>query len=308
MEIINGLHNLRSRHQGCVLTIGNFDGVHRGHRQLIDALCEKAKALGVPSMLMTFEPQPREFFAGTKLPARLTRFREKVYLLDQTPLDRLLCLPFNERTANIEADWFAKDFVVDQVGAKHLVIGDDFRFGRGREGDFALFERYGQIHGYSVSAMSTLLQGEARISSTLIRETLAAGNFTVATNLLGHEYFIMGRVVYGRQLGRQLNVPTANIRLQRYRAALEGVYCVTVEGIAGAVRHGIANIGVRPTVDGKEPLLEVHVFDYTGNLYGDLIKVTFKQKLREEQAFDSIDALKTQINQDIEQARHYFDE
>ena len=308
MEIINGLHNLRSRHQGCVLTIGNFDGVHRGHRQLIDALCEKAKALGVPSMLMTFEPQPREFFAGTKLPARLTRFREKVYLLDQTPLDRLLCLPFNERTANIEADWFAKDFVVDQVGAKHLVIGDDFRFGRGREGDFALFERYGQIHGYSVSAMSTLLQGEARISSTLIRETLAAGDFTAAANLLGHVYFIMGRVVYGRQLGRQLNVPTANIRLQRYRAALEGVYCVTVEGIAGAVRHGIANIGVRPTVDGKEPLLEVHVFDYTGNLYGDLIKVTFKQKLREEQAFDSIDALKTQINQDIEQARHYFDE
>ena len=308
MEIINGLHNLRSRHRGCVLTIGNFDGVHRGHRQLIDALCEKAKAMGVPSMLMTFEPQPREFFAGTKLPARLTRFREKVYLLDQTPLDRLLCLPFNERTANIEADWFAKDFVVDQVGAKHLVIGDDFRFGRGREGNFALFERYGQIHGYSVSAMSTLLQGEARISSTLIRETLAAGDFTAATNLLGHEYFIMGRVVYGRQLGRQLNVPTANIRLQRYRAALEGVYCVTVEGIAGAVRHGIANIGVRPTVDGKEPLLEVHVFDYTGNLYGDLIKVTFKQKLREEQAFDSIDALKTQINQDIEQARHYFDE
>ena len=308
MEIINGLHNLRSRHRGCVLTIGNFDGVHRGHRQLIDALCEKAKAMGVPSMLMTFEPQPREFFAGTKLPARLTRFREKVYLLDQTPLDRLLCLPFNERTANIEAGWFAKDFVVDQVGAKHLVIGDDFRFGRGREGDFALFERYGQIHGYSVSAMSTLLQGEARISSTLIRETLAAGDFTAAANLLGHEYFIMGRVVYGRQLGRQLNVPTANIRLQRYRAALGGVYCVTVEGIAGAVRHGIANIGVRPTVDGKEPLLEVHVFDYTGNLYGDLIKVTFKQKLREEQAFDSIDALKTQINQDIEQARHYFDE
>ena len=307
MEIINGLHNLRSRHRGCVLTIGNFDGVHRGHRQLIDALCEKAKALGVPSMLMTFEPQPREFFAGTKLPARLTRFREKVYLLDQTPLDRLLCLPFNERTANIEADWFANDFVVDQVGAKHLVIGDDFRFGRGREGDFALFERYGRIHGYSVSAMSTLLQGEARISSTLIREILAAGDFTAATNLLGHEYFIMGRVVYGRQLGRQLNVPTANIRLQRYRAALEGVYCVTVEGIAGAVRHGIANVGVRPTVDGKEPILEVHIFDYTGNLYGDLIKVSFKQKLREEQAFDSIDALKTQINQDIEHARHYFD-
>lgn len=306
MEIINGLHNLRPRHQGCVLTIGNFDGVHRGHRQLIDALCGQAKALGVPSMLMTFEPQPREFFAGTKLPARLTRFREKVYLLSQTPLDRLLCLPFNERTANIEAQWFAKDFMVDQVGAKHVVIGDDFRFGRGREGDFALFEKYGKTYGYSVSAMSTLLQDEARVSSTLIRDTLASGNFNEATKLLGHEYFIMGRVVYGRQLGRQLDVPTANIRLQRYRAALEGVYCVSVEGIGDEVRQGIANIGVRPTVDGKEPLLEVHVFDYAGNLYGDLIKVTFKQKLRDEQAFESIDALKSQIAQDIGQARNYF--
>ena len=306
MEIINGLHNLRPRHQGCVLTIGNFDGVHRGHRQLIDALCDQAKALGVPSMLMTFEPQPREFFAGTKLPARLTRFREKVYLLSQTPLDRLLCLPFNERTANIEAQWFAKDFMVDQVGAKHVVIGDDFRFGRGREGDFTLFEKYGKTYGYSVSAMSTLLQGEARVSSTLIRDTLASGDFNEATKLLGHEYFIMGRVVYGRQLGRQLDVPTANIRLQRYRAALEGVYCVTVEGIGDDLRQGIANIGVRPTVDGKEPLLEVHVFDYAGNLYGDLIKVTFKQKLRDEQAFESIDALKSQIAQDIGQARNYF--
>jgi riboflavin kinase/FMN adenylyltransferase len=280
--------------------------VHRGHRQLIDALCDQAKALGVPSMLMTFEPQPREFFAGTKLPARLTRFREKVYLLSQTPLDRLLCLPFNERTANIDAQWFAKDFMVDQVGAKHVVIGDDFRFGRGREGDFTLFEKYGKTYGYSVSAMSTLLQGEARVSSTLIRDTLASGDFNEATKLLGHEYFIMGRVVYGRQLGRQLDVPTANIRLQRYRAALEGVYCVTVEGIGDDLRQGIANIGVRPTVDGKEPLLEVHVFDYAGNLYGDLIKVTFKQKLRDEQAFESLDALKSQIAQDIGQARNYF--
>lgn len=306
MEIINGLHNLRPRHRGCVLTVGNFDGVHRGHRTLIDALCDEADSRGVPSMLMTFEPQPREFFAGTKLPARLTRFREKVHLLGQTRLDRLLCLPFNERTANIEAEWFARDFTVDQVDAKHVVIGDDFRFGRGREGDLALFEKFGREYGYEVSAMSTLLQGEDRISSTLIRQTLAEGDFGAATHMLGHEYFIMGRVVYGRQLGRQLNVPTANIRLQRYRAALEGVYCVTVEGIGDTVRQGIANIGVRPTVDGKEPLLEVHVFDYAGNLYGDLIKVTFKQKLRDEQAFGSIDALKEQIAQDLLLARDYF--
>ena len=306
MEIINGLHNLRTRHRGCVLTVGNFDGVHCGHRALIDALCDEADALGVPSMLMTFEPQPREFFAGSKLPARLTRFREKVHLLSQTRLDRLLCLPFNEQTANIEAEWFAKDFIVDLADAKHVVIGDDFRFGRGREGDFALFERYGREFGYRVSAMSTLLLGQERISSTLIRQTLAAGDFAGATEMLGHEYFIMGRVVYGRQLGRQLNVPTANIRLQRYRAALEGVYCVTVEGIGDTERQGIANIGVRPTVDGKEPLLEVHVFDYAGNLYGSLIKVTFKQKLRDEQTFESIDALKTQIGLDLLEARDYF--
>ena len=306
MEIINGLHNLRPRHRGCVLTVGNFDGVHRGHRALIEALCAEAKSLGVPSMLMTFEPQPREFFAGEKLPARLTRFREKVHLLKQTGLDRLLCLPFNERTANIEADWFAGEFTVDKVGAKHVVIGDDFRFGRGREGDFALFQKYGDKFGFTVSAMSTLLEGQQRISSTLIRQTLAAGDFPTAAQMLGHEYFIMGRVVYGRQLGRQLDVPTANIRLQRYRAALEGVYCVTVEGIGEQALEGIANIGVRPTVDGKEPLLEVHVFDYAGNLYGDLIKVTFKQKLRDEQTFESIDALKTQIGADLQQARQWF--
>ena len=308
MEIINGLHNIRPRHRGCVLTVGNFDGVHRGHRTLIEALCRRAEELGVPGMLMTFEPQPREFFPSTKLPARLTRFREKVHLLSQTRLDRLLCLPFNERTANIEAQWFAKDFIVDEVEAKHVVIGDDFRFGRGREGDFAMFETFGREFGYEVSAMSTLLQGKERISSTLIRQTLAAGDFAAATAMLGHEYFIMGRVVYGRQLGRQLNVPTANIRLQRYRAALEGAYCVTVEGVGDSVRQGIANIGVRPTVDGKEPLLEVHVFDYAGNLYGDLIKVTFKQKLRDEQAFESIEVLKNQIAADLGRARDYFAE
>ena len=143
MEIINGLHNLRPRHRGCVLTVGNFDGVHRGHGALIDALCDKAEAMGVPSMLMTFEPQPREFFAGTKLPARLTRFREKVHLLSQTRLDRLLCLPFNERTANIEAEWFAKDFIVDLADAKHVVIGDDFRFGRGRKATLPCLKNMG---------------------------------------------------------------------------------------------------------------------------------------------------------------------
>ena len=312
MEIITGLHNLRPKHHGCVLTIGNFDGVHRGHQRVIEALCKRGREHNLPSMLMTFEPQSREYFAGSKLPARLTRFREKVYLLERTGLDRLLCLPFNEATASIPAEWFVRDFMSDLVGAKHVVVGDDFRFGRGREGDFAMLsaagKELGQEAGYEVSAMSTLVEGHERISSTLVRSTLAAGDFLTAAQLLGHEYFIMGRVVYGRQLGRQLNVPTANIRLQRYQAALEGVYCVTVAGVGDDSYTGIANIGVRPTVDGKEPLLEVHLFDYSGDLYGDLIKVTFKQKLRDEQTFASIDELKTQIQLDIGKARNWFAE
>ena len=310
MEIITGLHNIRPKHKGCVLTIGNFDGVHRGHQRLIEHLREQSQRLQVPSMLMTFEPQPREFFAGAMLPARLTRFREKVQLLQGTGLDRLLCMPFNEKTAQIPASWFAEDFMSEQVGAQYVVIGDDFRFGHGREGDLSLLQRAGKKFGYEVNSMNTVLQGNERISSTLVRSTLANGDFEKATTLLGHEYFIMGRVVYGRQLGRQLGVPTANVKLQRYRAALEGVYCVTVEGINTDVSAltGIANIGVRPTVDGKEPLLEVHVFDFAGDLYGRRIKVTFKHKLRDEQAFASVDLLKQQIDADLVSARSWFAE
>ncbi len=306
MEIINGLHNLREEHRGCVLTIGNFDGVHLGHQALLDQLAERAKKWNVPSALMTFEPQPREFFAGSQLPARLTRFREKVHLLRRTALDRLICLPFNKKTAAMPAAWFADDLMHRLLGVRHVAIGDDFRFGKGREGDFELLAAAGRQHGYDVSSLPTMMQGDQRISSTLIRQLLGEGAFEAAADLLGHEYFIMGRVVYGRQLGRQLDAPTANVRLQRYRAALEGVYAVVVEGVGDRVRHGVANIGIRPTVDGKEPLLEVHLFDFSGNIYGQLIKVTFKSKLRDEQRFESIDALKAQIDCDIHSAKDWF--
>ena len=310
MEIISGLHNLRPRHKGCVLTIGNFDGVHRGHQRLIDHLQLQSKSLQLPTMLMTFEPQPREFFAGAMLPARLTRFREKVHLLECTGLDRLLCLPFNEQTSQIPAEWFAEEFLTELVGARYVVIGDDFRFGHERQGDFQLLQNSGARLGYEVISVDTVLQAGDRISSTLVRSTLSAGNFSKAAELLGHEYFIMGRVVYGRQLGRQLGVPTANLKLQRYRAALEGVYCVTVDGVAedGQPLQGIANIGVRPTVDGKEPLLEVHVFDFSGDLYGRRLRVTFKHKLRDEQAFASLELLKQQIDSDLRNARRWFAE
>ena len=306
MEIINGAHNIRSDHHGNVITMGNFDGVHRGHQQILADLRAKSASLGVPSTLITFEPQPREFFRGSEVPPRLTRLREKVQLLEATGLDRLLLLPFNERTANTRPEWITDDLFHQLLGAQHVIVGDDFRFGRDRRGDFNLIREMGSKLGYTVNDTTTVEHEGERISSTRVRECLASADFALAEALLGHGYFIMGRVVYGRQLGRQLGVPTANIRLQRYRAALEGVYCVTVEGIDARLYSGIANIGVRPTVDGKEPLLEVHVFDYSGNLYNELLTIRFKRKLRDEQAFDGIDALKAQIDRDIAEAKEWF--
>ncbi len=305
MELIRGLHCIEPRHHGNVVTIGNFDGVHHGHQLLLAHLRAKSEELGCPSLLMTFEPQPREFFRGETVPARLTRFREKVSLLRQTGIDRVLCVPFNERTASTPAGWVVKEMLAERLGARYVVVGDDFRFGRGQEGDYRMLKEAGDKHGYGVSHIGTLTFEHGRVSSTRVRGALAAGDFGLAAQLLGREYFIMGRVVYGRQLGRQLGVPTANIRLQRYRAALEGVYAVTVEG-AGETRRGIANIGVRPTVDGKEPLLEVHLFDFDQDIYGELLTVTPHRKVRDEIKFASLDALSERITRDIAETKEWF--
>ncbi|MBX3706428.1 MAG: bifunctional riboflavin kinase/FAD synthetase [Pseudomonadales bacterium] len=305
MEVIIGLHNIRPRHRGCVLTIGNFDGVHYGHKMLLDHLTAKSRELGVPSMLLTFEPTPREFFRGDAVPARLTRFREKITLLEDTGLDRLLCLPFNERTANTPAEWVVDELLHRMLGIRYLVVGDDFRFGKGATGDYAMLKAAGDRLGFGVTHMGTLTFDHDRVSSTRIREVLAAGDFALAERLLGHAYFIMGRVVYGRQLGRQIGVPTANIPLHRYRAAVEGVYAVTVTGLERDY-GGVANIGVRPTVQGKEPLLEVHLFDYQGNLYGKRLRVVFRHKIRDERVFPGLDALKAQIELDMAAARRFL--
>ena len=302
MEIIHGIYSIKPEHKGCVLTVGNFDGVHHGHRMLLDHLIAKAEELGVPSMLLTFEPLPREFFAGSKVPARLTRFREKITLLEQTRLDRVLCLPFNEQIRTTPAEWVIDVLLTELLGIRYIVVGDDFRFGKDQVGDYDMLKEAGDRIGFGVSHIGTLTFEHGRVSSSRIREVLAEGDFALAEKLLGHVYFIMGRVVYGRQLGRQLGVPTANIRLQRYRAALEGVYAVRVKGLERTY-DGVANIGIRPTVDGKEPLLEVHLFDFDGDLYGKLLTVEFVQKIREEQTFDGLDSLKTQIHADIVEAR-----
>ena len=211
MQIIHGLHNLRPRHRGCVATIGNFDGVHHGHQMLLSHLIAKAEELGLPSLLITFEPLPREFFQRDVVQARLTRFREKITLLKRTKLDRVLCIPFNAALANTPAMRIIEDVFVEALDVKYLVVGDDFQFGEGRKGNYQLLREAGDRLGFGVTHMGTLSFESDRVSSTRIREVLAAGEFQLAEQMLGYAYFIMGRVVYGRQLGRVLEVPTANI-------------------------------------------------------------------------------------------------
>lgn len=307
LELIRGLHNIKPQHQGCVVTIGTFDGIHHGHQILIAHLCAKSAELQFPSLLVTFEPTPREFFRGAEVPARLTRFREKFTLLEQTELNRILCIPFNERTRNISADEVIENFLVEMLGVKYIVVGDDFRFGNNAEGDYAMLKAAGDKFNFGVSHMGTLLFDHERVSSTRIRQALDDGDFPLAEKLLGRSYFMMGPVVMGQKLGAKLGTPTANIRLQRYRSAVEGVFAVTIEGL-DRTYEGSAYVGTRPTVDGKEPLLEVHIFDFEGDIYGERLKVNFHSKFRGDTKFSSLDELNAQIRIDLDNVRTWFQE
>ncbi|HSC75757.1 MAG TPA: bifunctional riboflavin kinase/FAD synthetase [Pseudomonadales bacterium] len=306
--LIRGLHNLRAQHRGCVATIGSFDGVHRGHRAIIDQLLAQAQALDLPSVVMVFEPQPYEFFSGEKAPARLMRLRDKIRALSACGVDRVFCLQFNQRLRQLSANDFIKRVLVDGLDIKSLVVGDDFRFGCDRTGDFRLLQQAGEQYGFSVFDTCTVQDGGERISSTRIRRALEAEQFAEAERLLGHPYTMQGRVVYGQQLGRTIGVPTANVRLHRYRSPLNGVFAVRLRMVDdGKWLPGVANVGVRPTVGGEtRPILEVYLLDFEGHLYGREVEVRFEKKLRDEQKFPSLDALKTQIHCDIEQSRKFF--
>ena len=307
MELIRGLHNLRPKHRGCVATIGAFDGVHLGHQAVIRHLLDKAQELALPSVVIVFEPLPREYFSPLQAPARIMSFWEKCRALEQQGVDRVLRIRFNERLREMSAQQFVDDIFVAGLGVRYVVLGDDFRFGNDRQGDVKFIQEQGRRYGYDAGPTPTCSLDGERISSTRIREALESADFVQAQRLLGRPYSISGKVIYGRQLGRTIGTPTANLELRRLRAPLSGVYAVEVSGGGLEQARGVANVGVRPTVDDSiKANLEVHLLDREIELYGQHIEVTFRHKLREEQKFGSVDELRENIARDIENTRSWF--
>lgn len=308
MELIRGLHNILPRHRGCVATIGNFDGVHLGHQAVIGQLAEKSEELGVPALVMIFEPQPLEFFAPQKAVARLTRLREKLQALRRFAVDRVLCIRFDRAFADLPAQEFIDRVLVQKLGVKYLVVGDDFRFGHNRTGNFAMLQEAGQQHGFHVTHMHTFHVDGERVSSTRIRALMAQGDLMHAEKLLGRRYRMSGRVAHGSKLGRQLGFPTANLFVHRKVTPVAGIYVVEMFGVDGEPLPGVASVGTRPTVDGTRCLLEVHLLDFSGDLYGRHVHVEFLKKLRDEERYDSLEKLRAQIAIDVQHARDYFSE
>ena len=306
MELIRGLQNIRSKHHGCVATIGNFDGVNLGHQAVLGQLAEKAAELNLPTLLITFEPQPMEYFIPDKVPARLTRFREKILALQRYSVDRVCCLSFNDKLANLSAQAFIEEILVEKLGVKYLVVGDDFRFGLNREGTFDMLVEAGNKHGFQVVSMHTFEIDAERVSSTRIRVALEKGDMAEAEKLLGRIYRMSGRVAHGEKLGRELGFPTANIHLHRHASPLQGIFVVEVFGLDKEPIQGVASVGTRPTVNETKALLEVFLLDFNKDIYGRHIQVSFLKKLRDEEKFDSLDELIEKIQMDVEQAQAYF--
>ena len=309
MRLIRGLHNIQlfaseRSARDCVLTIGNFDGVHLGHQRVIKALVDKAKSMNCIPAVMLFEPQPREMFSPDTAPARLTRLRDKYFLLKRLGVERLICVNFNRRFSELTANDFVEQLLVKQLGIKHLIIGDDFRFGKNRTGDFAMLCRAGEKFGFGVSDTASYKLADCRISSTEIRRALSNNELHRAEKMLGRPYSIIGRVFHGDKRGRTIGFPTANVLLKRRVSPVRGVFAVKVVCEFGEF-YGSANIGTRPTVNGTRQQLEVHIFDFNQALYGQSIEVILLKRLRDEQKFASVEQLKQQIEKDNEQAQQY---
>ncbi len=327
MEIIRGLHNLSPQKQACVATIGNFDGVHSGHQHILAQLAQKATEALVPSLVIIFEPQPQEFFVPQRAPARLTRFRDKAEVIADCGIDKLLVIHFNSAFSQLSADDFVQQILVDKLRICYLQVGDDFQFGKERQGNFSLLQERGKQLGFEVESTPTFAIADKRVSSTRIRQALMAGDMELTRQLLKRPYWMSGHVQHGAKLGRTIGFPTANIPLHRETPAVSGVFAVRLWGKdLGICKDslvqdsnntdllddkqgidGIANIGYRPTVDGKKGLLEVHLFNFSGDLYGNLVHVDFLHKIRNEMKFSSFELLKEQIKNDVIMAKAYFD-
>ncbi len=303
MEFIHGLHNLRAEHRGCALTIGNYDGVHLGHQVMLERLHAQASRLAVPATVLTFEPSPREFFDRDGAPARLTRLREKLALLAQYGVDRCIVLRFDSTLQMLSAAAFL-DLLEERLGARGVTVGHDFRFARHGEADVAVLRAAGPARGFEVEVLEPVHMEGERVSSTLVRAALAAGDMDRAQHFLGRRYAMCGRVVAGDRLGRKLGFATANIRLARRVSPVRGIYAVRVLGAGPLPLNAVASVGTRPTVAaGLERLLEVHVFDFEADLYGRRLEVQFVAFLRDELRFDTLDAMVAQMRLDAAQAR-----
>lgn len=309
MLLIRGLHNLSAARDasttwGTVATIGGFDGVHRGHQALLSLLKQKANQLDLPMTVISFEPSPREFFMGKAAPARLQRFREKFNALAECGVERFVCLRFDEQLRNLSPLEFVEQILRDALGVRWLVVGHDFKFGRGRQGSVADLRSLGERCGFGVDEFAPFLIDQQRVSSTLVRDALAVGDLSRAEYLLGRPYSISGRVVHGQKLGRTLGYPTANMQLKRRVIPLQGIFAVRVTGAGLLAAPAVASLGTRPVVNGVEPLLEAHVFDFDGDLYGKQLQIEFIARLRDELWFPSLDDMVTQMHIDASQARN----
>lgn len=289
--------------KGTVLTIGTFDGLHRGHHEILSRVLKSACERDLHSLVLSFEPTPKEFFSKQKAPARLMRFREKFLRLQELGIDVFCCPRFDLSIANLSANDFVKKLLVDRLGVRHLIVGDDFHFAKNREGDFEALTESGDNYGFEVSRTPSIEVDGQRVSSTLIRELLQCGDMQGARKMLGRPFSMTGRVIRGKQLGRTLGFPTANLAINRRVSPVHGIYAVRVCGLAKSALPAVASIGTRPTVDNGRVLLEVHLFDFSEDIYGKSIEVEFIEFLRAEEKFDDLDSLVDQMRKDADNAR-----
>ena len=288
------------------VTIGNFDGVHRGHQLVIEQLQRVARATGLPTVVIIFEPQPIEFFAPARAPKRLARFREKIAYLKAQQIDYLLCLHFDEALAELSAEDFVQRILVENLNTGHLVIGDDFHFGKNRVGNFDFLRQNCERFGFSVDETETLMHGGSRVSSTRVRECIRNDDFSGAAELLGRPYSLSGRIAHGKKLGRELGYPTINIKMGDKTLIVKGIFAVQVKGIDNRPLQGVASIGTRPTINGVDTILEVYILDFNRDVYGYRVVVEFLHKIRNEEKFDSLEELSAHIAQDTEKAKAFF--